>query len=115
MKTEQQVKDEMLIEAIKSKDAKKVTGLIKIGADPNTKTPEGKTALMIGVKSDSIEIAKILIESGADLSATWQNGLKHVFTIKSFATTKTMKDFLSGDTDVRQSVEEQLRKIMEES
>src|SRR5262249_40374038 len=43
--------------------------LVKAGADPNTKNPEGETPLMAAARSGKLEAAKVLLEAGADINA----------------------------------------------
>lgn len=56
---------------------KEVEQLLNAGADPNQKTVYGETALMMigsNGSSDSYEIAKMLIDHGADVTAVSQSG-----------------------------------------
>lgn len=61
-----------LIKAIFNKDTDRARTLLEQGADPNQKDPSGETALHYALLYDenSGEIAKLLIEKGADLEAT---------------------------------------------
>jgi ankyrin repeat protein len=47
--------------------------LLKAGADPNFKTPNGETPLMAAARSGKIDAAKVLLAAGADINAkeTW--------------------------------------------
>jgi ankyrin repeat protein len=61
--------------AVRGCNIKDVTALLKAGANPNTKNKDGSTALMwVGYysnppESSKLEIAKLLVESGADVNA----------------------------------------------
>src|SRR5204863_3671868 len=46
-----------------------IDALLKAGADPNTKNPEGETALMAVARSGKTEAAKRLLDAGADVNA----------------------------------------------
>ena len=50
--------------------------LLKVGADPNARDPEGRTMLMLAAASDALptDIVKMLIEKGADVNARSQSG-----------------------------------------
>jgi hypothetical protein len=43
--------------------------LIKAGADPNFKNPEGETPLMEAARSGKVDAAKRLLDAGADVNA----------------------------------------------
>ena len=60
--------DPPLIKAIRRKDLNAVIGLISQGANPNTISKSASTALNIAIGSEHQEIAKILIEAGANLT-----------------------------------------------
>lgn len=68
--------------------------LLDYGADPNVKGEQGSTALLIAAQNSNIEVAKLLIDAGADVSATddEDNGALH------FARTANMVAFISGDS-----------------
>ena len=50
--------------------------LLKLGADPNARDPEGRTMLMLAAASDALptDIVRMLIEKGADVNARSQSG-----------------------------------------
>jgi len=47
--------------------------LIKAGADPNFRTPDGETPIMAAARSGKVDAAKALLDAGADINAkeTW--------------------------------------------
>ena len=51
-----------------------VTNLLDLGFDPNDCTTEGKSALMLAAERGDIAVVEILINHGADVSATDNNG-----------------------------------------
>jgi ankyrin repeat protein len=67
--------DGLLLKAIEESDAASVAVLLGTGADPNAENtilqspdnPERYTALMLAVQQRNVEIARALIEKGADL------------------------------------------------
>src|SRR6185295_7159980 len=50
-----------------------VDALLKAGADPNYKTPDGETPIMAAGRSGKVDAAKFLLDAGADVNAkeTW--------------------------------------------
>lgn len=68
-----QSKKEILFNAIREKDIDKVKYLIKNGANVNDKDNSGYTTLINASISNSTEIVKLLIESGADINAQTDN------------------------------------------
>ena len=46
-----------------------IDALLKAGADPNTKNPEGETPLMAAARSGKMDAAKRLLDAGADVNA----------------------------------------------
>src|SRR6185295_14237511 len=46
-----------------------IDALLKAGADANTKTPEGETALMAVARAGKTDAAKLLLDAGADVNA----------------------------------------------
>src|SRR6185503_12382986 len=44
--------------------------LLKAGADPNTRNPEGETPLMAVARSGNVEAARLLVEARAEVNAT---------------------------------------------
>ena len=57
-----------IIKTIESGDSDKVKRLIEEGADVNAKDNYGNTALMWASQHGYIEVAKLLIEAGADVN-----------------------------------------------
>jgi ankyrin repeat protein/outer membrane protein assembly factor BamB len=55
-----------LFKAAKTNDVAKLTELIKAGADVNSKSEYGATALTFAVEKNSLEAIKVLLEHGAD-------------------------------------------------
>jgi hypothetical protein len=53
----------------KFKASELVDALLKAGADPNTKNPEGESALMAVARTGKVDAAKRLLEAGADINA----------------------------------------------
>lgn len=51
-----------------------VTDLLDLGSDPNDRSAEGKTAMMVAARRGHVEIVKMLIDRGADVSATSIHG-----------------------------------------
>ena len=51
-----------------------VTNLLDLGSDPNDKSAEGKTAMMMAAKRGHVAVVKMLIDRGADVSSTDTNG-----------------------------------------
>jgi ankyrin repeat protein len=63
-----------LLDAAKSGDVKTVKLLLEKGADVNTKSDDGGTALMSAAKRGYMEIIKLLFEKGADVNAKRKDG-----------------------------------------
>ena len=61
---------EDLVYAVMDKNTtpRQVTALINAGADVNLRNKDGKTALMLAVVENDIEVIKTLIHFGADLT-----------------------------------------------
>lgn len=57
------------LDAVKSKNYKKVIELLKHGANPNTTTSYGKPALFFVLEDYSL--IKILVDFGADINSVW--------------------------------------------
>lgn len=55
-------------EAILNKDTATLSQMLDSGYDPNVQDENGRTALMVAVIKKNIEIAKLLIQHGADLN-----------------------------------------------
>lgn len=59
---------EDLLSAVRKGDAARVKALLAQGADVNTKSPYGATALFFASDRGNMEIIKILLEHGADVN-----------------------------------------------
>ena len=62
--------DQMLIKAVKGRDAATARKLIESNVDVNAPQADGATALHWAVHRDDLETAKLLIEAGANVEAT---------------------------------------------
>jgi ankyrin repeat protein len=64
-----------LAEAVKVADAALVAKLLAADADPESPNLDGQTVLMLAARTGSVEIAKLLVEHGADVNARerWRN------------------------------------------
>ena len=51
-----------------------VTDLLDLGSDPNDRSAEGITAMMLAAKGGHVAVVKMLIDHGADVSSTDTNG-----------------------------------------
>lgn len=60
--------------AVAGGDTAKVESLLDQGVDPNSKTDDGKTLLMLAAYLGHTDIAKLLIDKGADVNAKDQDG-----------------------------------------
>src|SRR4030095_10506590 len=58
-----------LTEAAIVGSARVIDALLKAGADPNTRNPEGETTLMTVARSGPGDAARRLVEAGADINA----------------------------------------------
>ena len=65
--------EKMMLEGIKQNDLKKVAWALNLGLDINTLL-DGFTPLHLAAYGDNMELAKLLIDSGADLEAKNENG-----------------------------------------
>ncbi len=61
--------NEDLLDAVIGNDNGKVSDLILKGANINTRQPDGWTPLLFAVFNKNFELAKLLIEKGADVNA----------------------------------------------
>jgi ankyrin repeat protein len=64
-----------LVKAAQNHDLKLVQGLLKQGADVNTKEGTGMTPLMYAAMYGEPEMAKLLIDSGADIGYKDEHGM----------------------------------------
>ena len=51
-----------------------VTDLLALGSDPNDRSAEGQTAMMLAAKGGHVAVVKMLIDHGGDVSTTDNNG-----------------------------------------
>ena len=54
---------------MKLADVELVTQLLDAGADVESPNEDGQTALMLAARTGSLDIAKLLVERGADVNA----------------------------------------------
>jgi len=59
----------ILIEAVAAGDISAVRTVVASGTDLEQRDGKGRTALLIAAHADNVEIAKLLIEAGADVNA----------------------------------------------
>jgi ankyrin repeat protein len=64
------VRDAAMSDALIDDDPCMTVALLRAGADPNRRAPEGLTPLMAAVISNAPRSAKALLEAGADVNAT---------------------------------------------
>ena len=64
--------DQALIDACRAGNVQEVERLLKLGADPESKSGGGFTGLMYAAAAGRLEIAKLLLNYGADVNAVWQ-------------------------------------------
>jgi ankyrin repeat protein len=69
MKTNEQLMEEMLFEAIEENNREEAKGLIALGVDVNAKDENLKTPLHLAAALNRLTIADALIEAGADVDA----------------------------------------------
>ncbi len=74
-----------LIDAVKNNNLTEVQKLIKNGVDVNEKDDYGETALHFAADVGSVDIAKLLLKSGANVNAKNQNGGLTPLMVASFA------------------------------
>lgn len=75
----------LLVEAVRDRDAKAVTGLLKQHADVNTPQPDGATALHWAAHWDDLAIAEQLIRAGANVHAANDLGITPLFVASTDA------------------------------
>ena len=64
----------LLMEATQQGDVEAVRSLLEDGADPNAAQGDGLTALHLAAQAGKLDIAKLLIGAGAEVSATTRIG-----------------------------------------
>jgi len=62
--------NEQLVEAVRSNDPAVVAELLDAGADPNAVDSRGNAALALAAMSGKLEIARLLLDAGADVDGT---------------------------------------------
>ncbi len=67
-------KEKAIGAAVANGDTAEAQSLLDQGADPNSKTDNGKTLLMLAAYLGHTDIAKLLIDKGADVNAKDQDG-----------------------------------------
>jgi ankyrin repeat protein len=67
--------DVPLVAAAKNRDHKAVRALLRQRVDPNTRQPDGATALHWAAQGDDIETADLLLQAGADANAANDYGV----------------------------------------
>lgn len=94
--------DIQLINCAGNKDLKGVTEALKKGASVKIKEPKiGATALIAGSISGSIEIMKLLLDSGSDVNAMDNNRLTPLFYCAAKGNTEGVKLLLSKGADIK--------------
>ncbi|MBN1469865.1 MAG: ankyrin repeat domain-containing protein [Fusobacteriaceae bacterium] len=83
----------LLSEAIVKNNLDFINYLISKKVDINKKVKDGFTPLMIAVMNDNLEVTKLLINNGADVDSTNNEGKK----AKDYADSKEIKEFLKSD------------------
>lgn len=71
---------------------KTVVNLLDLGSNPNDRSTEGKTAIMLAAKRGYTAVVEILIHRGADVSATDNNG----WSVIHFACQSESEELLSS-------------------
>src|SRR5436190_7358599 len=66
--------DRGLLDAVRADDSRAVRGLLKAGADPNTRDDIRATALMHAAAFSSIDSLRALLDAGADVNAASTGG-----------------------------------------
>ena len=64
-----------LVDAVRRGDAEAVRTLLHDGADVDSATPDGATALLWAVHTDQLELVGLLLEAGADVESTNRYGV----------------------------------------
>lgn len=62
-----------LLEAVRSNDLMLTATLLESGADPDTRSPEGVTALGLALRNNAVGMVKLLIDRGADINLAVQD------------------------------------------
>lgn len=64
------ISEDRLVEAVLQNDIDRVTALLKSGADANMHSADGQGVLYLAAEQGRVEIAKALLDHGADVNAT---------------------------------------------
>ena len=67
--------DEPLVDAVRRGDSDAVRALLDSGADVDSTTPDGATALLWAVHTDQPELVRLLLEAGADVGIANRYGV----------------------------------------
>jgi len=89
-----------LLDAAKSGDVKTVKLLLEKGADVNTKSDDGGTALMSAAKRGYMEIIKLLLDKGADINAKDTDGTTALMLAAVKGQTKVVQLLLDKGADI---------------
>lgn len=66
--------EQQVIQATIQGDAERVQKLLRSGADPNQRDPEGQTALLFSAFYGHLEVTRVLLENGAEVDARAGSG-----------------------------------------
>jgi ankyrin repeat protein len=96
-----QALDQELLEAAEKGNLKTVTDLLESSASPNVKRQnEGSSALMLACAKGHTEVAKALIDKGADVNAANQNGWTALMGAASYGHLDIVKLLVERGADV---------------
>lgn len=91
--------DTQLWDAARSGDSVTVTGLLQQGANPNSATESGETALHAGIAAGSLQTTVQLFNAGADISAATSNGWTPLHHAARFGHTEIANFLLQQGAD----------------
>ena len=101
------VADEKMIEAVLNGQHQELKGMLETGVDPNDKTEEGLTALMLAAIHGKTKCLKVLLKNGASVdlySGSAHNDLSRGKTALMFAAeagkTKSLNALLSNGANI---------------
>lgn len=89
-----------LIEAVILNDANGVAELLAEGADPNTRGPEGSTALILAAAEGNLEIVEILLAAGANVNERNDGGFTALMAATGASNVEIMRVLLNSGADV---------------
>ena len=92
MKTKKEMMQDILFDAVLENKEKEVKALIELGVDVNMKIPYEFTLLHFAIHYNHIEIAKLLLERGADVRAKNNRGETPLHWAKNVETAKLLLD-----------------------